>query len=338
MNPTASSAPANHPHTGKDRGLFDLDHVSPTSVKDELQLCLSASARQGLSLEDSAQSLAADSTVADNDDGNGNDNGNSDSDSDSSALFRNHDDKGINESRGDDDDDNYISCTPRKHVRFAVNENDDGTDSVPVSQTIENPLVLTAKDRRNAWWSKEESDGNFEFTRRLVTECRKERREYMRGFALLFSTCATCARKLNQFDAVDLPMQRRMRGLERYVHDILPRYKNGMIHSVLDIQSKLPMALDAKARARILAIKASQLSRPSRTLARYMAKQDALEVFEFVQEEINQSSFHSIGSNSSASGGDSISAYDTTTAAASTSVCSTKDEEEDSYSFENNNN
>ena len=170
----------------------------------------------------------------------------------------------------------------RSAVRFAL-ESDNGIKA----EYIEPNISLTDDDRRSQWWTQEEVHEIYEKARSVVSYFREYRSDYIDDFSLLFSKCCKSPKSLRGSPQVVDPLCiRAARGLERHIHDILPKYRTRFVSALLDIQSKMTPEMDSELRARILQVKSLQLSKPSRILARHLAEQDSKEVADLIRKEL----------------------------------------------------
>ena len=112
--------------------------------------------------------------------------------------------------------------------------------------------------------------------------------DYRVDFLSLFAQCARSSHVEEYWSLADHRRGKRSsRGLERHINWIFPHYKNNYVEKVLDIQSKMPSDMIPELKARLLCARATQLSKPSRNLARFLAHQDAaMEVANQVREEL----------------------------------------------------
>ena len=152
---------------------------------------------------------------------------------------------------------------------------------------IEPTHVLTDDDVQNQWWTHDEVCEIYEKARSVVSYFREYRSDYSNDFSRLFTMCCKSPKSLfGSPPIVDPLCHRAARGLERHIHDILPKYRNKFVGALLDIQSKTTSEMDPSLRARILQVKSLQLSKPSRILARHLAQQDSVDVPDLIREEL----------------------------------------------------
>ena len=170
-------------------------------------------------------------------------------------------------------------------VSFAV-----GLDDAVKADYVQPNTLLTDDECRSQWWTQEEVYGIYEKARSVVSYFREYRSDCSEDFSCLFARCCKSPKSLRGSPAiVDPACHRAARGLERHIHDVLPKYRTKFVSTLLDIQSKMTAEMHPALRARILQVKSLQLSKPSRILARHLAEQDAAEVAELIREELETS-------------------------------------------------
>lgn len=158
----------------------------------------------------------------------------------------------------------------------------------PREEHIDAGYELTDDLESEIWWSKQELNEISEEARAVITAVRRnpESTSFTSDFIQLFTMCAEKkATRLRDHTLLDHQEWRTSRGLERHVHDVLPRYKRNFLQIMLDTQQRLPKEMEPEMQERLLSAKSCQLSKPSRHLARLVAHQDCLDVAEMILEE-----------------------------------------------------
>jgi hypothetical protein len=166
----------------------------------------------------------------------------------------------------------------------------DRTTNEIYKEYYESDLYLTEEEMGRMWWSRDELQFIYQDVRAMASYYRKHPSDYTSKFDHLFSKCAeSSGRRLREFGLVHKPNQRRCRGLELLVHEILPRHRRRYVHSILKIQSKMTVEINPELRVKLLCAKSLHLSKPSRNLARFIAYQDYAEVAAIIREELGSS-------------------------------------------------
>jgi hypothetical protein len=188
-----------------------------------------------------------------------------------------------------DDDDGSENATTHARCGLSVRFDLDANNCVR-SDFIEPDIWLTEEDIERLWWMKQEIFQVYEEARAVVTYYRNYRSDYLKDFIELFSMCAKSPKSLRKSSFGDPESREAARGLERHIHDILPKYRNKFIATLLDIQDKIPSDMSPDLRDRILCAKSLQLSKPSRALATFIGQQDSSEVAALIREELEHPS------------------------------------------------
>ena len=154
-------------------------------------------------------------------------------------------------------------------------------------------ITLTDNEKQNLWWSAVETAIMAERLRLITLYYHKNKSEYKANFLHLFLRCSRTPKitraEGTEIIAVDRRGRRSARGLERHINEILSVYRNNYVKTILDIQSKMPSELSPEIRSRLLRATSSNLTKPSRNLARFLAYQDELEVGENILKELHDS-------------------------------------------------
>jgi hypothetical protein len=177
-------------------------------------------------------------------------------------------------------------CTLHPRVIFEYDANNDDL----CKEYIEPNISLTDEEMEQMWWSRDELYDIYRKVRTMTIHFRKHHPDYTSDFGRLFATCAHSSGGLREYAITDLPAQRAARGLERHIHEIIPKFRNQFMDCILIIQSNIPPGLDLKVQARLLCAKSCQLSKVSRNLARFLGHHDSVEVADMIREELGASS------------------------------------------------
>jgi hypothetical protein len=165
-------------------------------------------------------------------------------------------------------------------IRFEVDQEENIKEHY-----AESKMILTDEDQKNMWWSRCEVSDIKKKARKVILHYRINREDHRVDFLRLFAQCARSSH-LEEYALFDRRDKISSRGLERHINAILTRYRNKYVYTLLDIQSKMPSDLIPELKSKFLCAKATQLSKPSRNLARFLAHQDAVEVADQVREEL----------------------------------------------------
>jgi hypothetical protein len=142
----------------------------------------------------------------------------------------------------------------------------------------------------------------------VIQHYRKNREDYQVDFRHLFAECSRSSQLLNGFGSgsgVSREQRggggRSARGLERHIHAILRQHRKDFIRTLLHIQSKMPSDMSLALRSKLLCAKSIHLSRPARNLAGVLARQDAVEAAELLQDDFSTRSYDASSLRSSRS-------------------------------------
>jgi hypothetical protein len=170
-------------------------------------------------------------------------------------------------------------------------EHDRSTNEVYKEYYETNPVCLTDEEIGRMWWSRDELLMISRDVRAMASYYRKHPSDYTSEFELFFSKGAEFSnRRLWEVGLVHKTNQRPFRGLERLIHQTIPRRARCYVNSILKIQSKMTAKkINPELLAKLLCARSLQLSKPSRSLARVMAYQDYSEVAGIISEELGSS-------------------------------------------------
>jgi hypothetical protein len=177
-------------------------------------------------------------------------------------------------------------CRLNPRVTFEYDANNDDV----YKEYIEPNICLTDEEMEQMWWSRQELYDIYRKVRTMTIHFRKHHPDYTSDFGRLFTACAQSSGGLREYGIADLPAQRAARGLERHIHEIIPKFRNQFMDCILDIQSNMSPDLDLEVQARLLCAKSCQLSKVSRNLARFLGHHDSVEVADLIREELGASS------------------------------------------------
>ncbi|KAL3912035.1 MAG: hypothetical protein SGILL_007044 [Bacillariaceae sp.] len=174
----------------------------------------------------------------------------------------------------DDDDDADVSMTAApKSVRFS-----------PDVIEHEPSIVWDLEDHNAMWWSQEEIS-NFSRTARSKAHAFLRKNEaFTRTFHSVFQDCSKemSSRRLLQSENVQdlLGSATALRGLESRMISIIRQYRKFHITSVLE-------AAEQQDVQELLRARSLRTSRPSRALARILARQDSMATAHMIQKELD---------------------------------------------------
>ena len=173
-----------------------------------------------------------------------------------------------------------------RNVRFAVDLN--LNDKIIF---IEPKSVLTEQDRKNCWWSRQETLAMCRDAKNVAKMFRDGESFSSREFNQFFKFCnlATSKRKLRDNGLAKLLESLQdagCRGLERTIYPILDGYRIKYVQAMVTVQAKIPIDATPEIRERLLHAMSVPLSKPSRTMAKLMAQCDSREVTLLLKHEL----------------------------------------------------
>ena len=173
-------------------------------------------------------------------------------------------------------------------VSFAVDLDDKIIEQCTVMD--EDRLSLTREDITDNWWCPSEVLRIHQDASRTAADYReKQASDSSRELDQLFdaisqeSSLIRCEDSASQ-SKIYIPDQCRQvcRGLERQVYASIRDYGRRYTKGILKVQSRLPADISPEMKARILRARSLQLSKPSRMLAKFLARGDTIEVREML--------------------------------------------------------
>ena len=174
---------------------------------------------------------------------------------------------------------------PHRRVQFALDSN------MEIQRYYQEATIyLTDDDLKIYWWSRRELCHIYRLAKKVAAEFKKEEAASLKDFKPVFKLCfeSSSLRRILESSSsqIIVRQQEGCRGIERFLHPILPSYRHMHGKTLLEIQLSLPANTTTEARERLLSAKSMQISKPSKTLAKLLAHGDSVESADLIRREV----------------------------------------------------
>ncbi|KAL3916965.1 MAG: hypothetical protein SGILL_004933 [Bacillariaceae sp.] len=172
------------------------------------------------------------------------------------------------------------------------NFNDSAENVAAVTKTVRfSPLVIERdpsivwdlEDMGAMWWTQEEIQSFSRTARSKAHAFLRKNESFTRTFHSVFQDCSkeASSRRLLQTQSVQelLSSANALRGLESRTISVIRQYRNFHITSVLEAAEKQDVA-------ELLRARSLRTSKPSRALARILARQDSMAIAHMIRKEL----------------------------------------------------
>ena len=158
---------------------------------------------------------------------------------------------------------------------------------------IEPSLTLTELDSQNCWWSKQETLDMCRDAKRVANLYRDRKADTLREFNRFFKLANIKTSKTRPADKemgrlLQSLLQADCRGLERVVYPVITRYRMQHAKTLLRIQAKIPSEVPPGSRERLLSVISARISKPSRIMAKLLARCDSCHVTDLLKQELRE--------------------------------------------------
>jgi hypothetical protein len=151
-------------------------------------------------------------------------------------------------------------------------------------------ICLTDDDLKASWWSRRELCHFYRDAQRVAAEFKQQEATSLNDFKPLFMLCFESSSLRQILDSscsqIMVRQQEGCRGIERFLHPILSRYRQMHSKTLLEIQLRLPADATPEAKERLLSAKSMQISKPSKALAKLLAHGDSVESADLIRREL----------------------------------------------------